>query len=327
MKNIIIVFLIFALLGCGEDRVIVINNSDKILELQQRMLLNEQLDLAQSLLIQANADAIAAEREERISADDFLYNLIIAEQAARANGDAVLAAELTQAIADQTAINNVVNNYIINILDQLANLSTNLVSLQSQVNNNISDIASLIINVNNLSTAVTNLSSVVGGLSNSISNLTAQVNNLQNDVAAHGVYVFKCNAVGSRERIMRINGKFYAIMNYVVTSPVQIITGSSPISIPNPGICQKNVGIGDDRALADSDNTCKPNWSLLPGTGTPANIVIPAYTMATINTITSVKIALEQLLDGTYVTTDGGPACTFTISGGGTISSNLILAH
>lgn len=160
-------------------------------------------------------------------------------------------------------------------------------------------------------------------------NLNDQLNALSIQQAAtqaqldqQGVQLFKCNSPSSTERIMKINGKFYAVMNRVTTKTVQVVSGSSSTTVTTPDMCETYLGLLE---LPNAGGQCTPNSGPFKSTKIPGQTVtVPSYSTATVTLVDSVKIALDILTDGGYSTTDGGTACSFSISGGGTTQTGLI---
>lgn len=350
MKKLLMVALLaITLVGCGKETVTLNDHSGRISDLERRMALNEQLDIAQSALIQANADAIAAERDARIAGDQsldaslqqeiadraagdsYLQALLNTESNARLNGDNQLAADLQIEIANRIAgdqhssaqltaavfaqsITNVAVQFQLALINGKLNQLTNKTnSLQSQVNNLNADLNALENQVNNLNSSVLNLQL---SLQAQIDNLSVSQAATQAQLDQQGVQLFKCNSSSSSERIMKINGKFYGVMNRVTTETVQVVTGSTSTSYTNPKLCLK-----DEKAkLPNGNGDCPSSWTAVGGN----TVVVPSYSTANKTVVTSVKIALDILTDGSYATTDGGPACYFSISNGGTSSSGLV---
>jgi archaellum component FlaC len=286
------------------------------------MQLNEALDAAQSLSIQTNAESIATESAARIDADNTLQSLLSQEETARIAGDTALQSALNSAISSQNAINSTVNSQLTSINSQIVNISGLISSLQNsltQVNANLDSIESSILGLNQ-DLSLLNLR--IGSLEGSVESLTDDLIALQDQVNQQGVKVFKCNSPSSSERMFQINGKFYAAMNRVTTQSIQTVTGSSSQSFTTPSMCQTSTG---QLELPNNGGICTPvsgpNASIsIPG----QTINVPSYSTANVTVVTSVRIALDLLVDGGYITTDGGPNCSFSISNGGTVSSNLI---
>jgi hypothetical protein len=132
-----------------------------------------------------------------------------------------------------------------------------------------------------------------------------------------GVKLYKCNASNSSERIFKINGHFYAVMNRVELEEVEIVTGSSSQTITTSGLCRNGQS---DNYYIPNGNSCNGGHSFIPG----QIVTVPSYTTKKLDVVTSVKMALDILPNGSYATTDGGPACHFSISGNGTQQSGLV---
>lgn len=348
MKKLLVIFAL-VLTGCNNGKVILPDYGPRIDDLERRMSLNEQLDVAQSALIQANADAIAAETAAREAADQALdaslqqeiadratgdaalQALLDAESDAREAGDDALAADLQVEIANRIAgdqqnsaalatavfiqsLTNVAVQVQLALINNKLNQLTNKTnSLQSQVNNINANLDAIEASVQALNADVLNLEL---NLQSQIDSLSIQQAATQAQLDQQGVQLFKCNAASSTERMMKINGRFYAVMNRVTTETVQVITGSSSTTFTNPKLCLK-----DEKAkLPGGNGQCPSSWTAVGGD----TVSVPSYSTANKTVVTSVKMALDLLVDGSYVTTDGGPACSFSISGGGTNSSGLI---
>jgi len=152
-------------------------------------------------------------------------------------------------------------------------------------------------------------------------NLQAQIDDVSVAQAAtqaqldqEGVKVYKCDSPTSTERILKINNTFYAVMNRVTTEVVQVVTGSTSTTYTNPKLCLK-----DDKAkLPGGNGDCPSSWTAVGGD----TVTVPSYSTASKTVVTSVKMALDPIDNGSYVTTDGGPACSFNINNG--VATNLV---
>jgi hypothetical protein len=339
---------VLALAACSES-VHVITNEARVSELERRANLNDMLDNMQSELIESNNNAvnaridaldlsltqlIADEQAAREAADANLQAGLDAEQAAREAGDSDLAdqiaaetaarqlrdnqltAALAASIAAQTVINFAVQGQIALINSKFPLINSKLSSLQSQVNNANSNISSLQSQVAALQVDVSDLDARMMAAEGDISSLEASVLALTTRLDQEGVRVFKCNAASSKERMFKINNKFYAVMNHVSTESIQVITGSSSVLFTNPKLCVK-----DEKAkLPGGSGNCPHGWDTVGGN----SVSVPSYSTANKTVVTSAQMALEPLPDGSYSTTDGAAPCYFTVTGGGTASSNLV---
>lgn len=296
----------------------------------------------------AQQDALARETQARIDGDSALAASIAAEAAARVLKDNELADALAASIAAQTVVNFSVQAQVDAINSQFPEINNTLSSLQSQVNSSSTNISSLQAQVNILSTditglklrvslvetgiaglnssytalngTVTGLSSSVTTLDNTVAGLSTAVSSLQTQLNQEGVKVYKCNASTSKERIFKINDKFYAVMNYVTTENVQVITGSSSQTYATPKLCAQGGSGNGALQLPNSSGDCGNGAIVVPNSG--QTITVPAYSVGSVPVVTKVQMALEKLENGSYVTTDGAAACTFSISG--STSTNLI---
>lgn len=59
MKKLVLILSLLCIAGCAEDKLQVINNTDRVTDLERRMTLNEQLDAVQASLISSSVAAIA----------------------------------------------------------------------------------------------------------------------------------------------------------------------------------------------------------------------------------------------------------------------------
>ena len=343
------------LAGCSEDKLKVIHNNDRVSDLERRMALNEQLDamqdqrlsaleealaaeeqaringdlslsdsLAQEIADRAAADAelaslLEAEERARIAGDKELYSLLQIEIANRINGDKSNSAALSLAVLLQSITNFVVQGQISEINGKISKISGEISTLQEKVKNLDNRIEVLEGEVAQLALDMVDLEL---SMKAQIDKLAAQQAATQAQLDAEGVKVYKCNAPNSTERIFKINGKFYAAMNRVTKQTIQVITGSSSQTFTTPDMCLTSSGT---LVLPNSGGRCTPNSGPFKSTKVPGEtIVVPSYTTTDVSVVTSVKIALDILTDGEYVTTDGGPACSFSISGGGTNQTGLV---
>lgn len=354
MKKLLLVLSIISV-GCTEERLQVIHNNDRVLELERRAALNDQLNAVQNQRLDLLEAALAAEEaarlagdlelasdlqaeiDARIAADDVLADLVAQEEAARIAGDLDLANKLALEKAHRIA-GDAANSVALAIAMFTQGL-TNL-SLQGQINTINSKltvinskIASLTVRMSNAESDINSLESDLADLRNDMTSadlaLQAQLNTLSVQQAAtqaqlnqEGVKVFKCNSSSSTERIFKINNKFYAAMNRVTTKTIQVVTGSSSQTFHTPDLCETWNG---DLELPNSGGVCTPVSGPFKSTKIPGTtIVVPSYTTASVSVVDSVKIALDTLPVGGYSTTDGGPACSFSITGTGSTSTNLI---
>lgn len=267
------------------------------------------------------------------------------EVAARAAADlalkALLQGQLQAAISAQATVNASLASSVSHVQSQLntAMFLQSLVNfgLQAQITHNAQVSNMLSQSLATLTTRVSNAENAIDSLESQVSTLTSSVSTLQSTVASHDdaiadlyyqlslvdtVEVFKCNSSSSTENLVKINGKFYGAMNRVTMQTVQVITGSSSQSYTTPSMCRKSDG---STSYPNSAGNCTPMSGPNASTLVPGQtIVVPAYTTANVQVVASVKIAFEGLADGSYVTTDGGPACSFSISDSGTSSTNLV---
>lgn len=350
MKKFVVAVMALAVMaGCGEDRLKVIHNNDRVTELERRANLNDQLNVLQNQRLDALEAALAAEtaaREEgdlqlsadlqaemdaRVAADDNLRDLLAAEEAARVAGDGQLRADLQIEIANRVA-GDAANSAALAASVFAQSLVNMAVQIQlSQVNSKITDIYGKIANltnrVNNLEEDLRDLEDEVGrvradmetvrlDLQGQIDTLSAKQAATQAQLDQEGVKLFKCNAPTSTERIMKINGKFYAVMNRVKTEQISVFAESTPVTFSNPKLCLK----GNKAKLPGGGGNCPSGWTTVGGN----EVTVPTYSSSPKTVVKEVRIALDILTDGNYQTTDGGAPCSFSISGGGTTQTGLI---
>lgn len=355
MKKFIVLLAAFAFTGCTEDRVSVFHNNDRVTELERRANLNDQLNVLQNQRLDALESALAAETsareaadlslssdlqaemDARVLADDTLRDLLAQEEAARVLGDDTLRADLQTEIANRIAGDQANSTALaLSVLGQsLVNVAVQvqLNNLNTKINQANTKITNLTVRVNNLESNLSDLEDEVSQLALDLagvnSALQAQINTLSTQQAAtqaqlsqQGVQLFKCNSPNSTERIMKINGKYYAVMNRVTTKTVQVVSGSSSTTVTTPDMCETYLGLLE---LPNAGGQCTPNSGPFKSTKIPGQTVtVPSYSTAPVTLVDSVKIALDILTDGGYSTTDGGSACSFTVSGGGTVATNLV---
>jgi predicted nucleic acid-binding Zn-ribbon protein len=313
MKFLVLFTLLFVA-SCGKDRLQVIHNQDKLQDLEARIALNEQLDSARDILIQMNTTSITQINQTIIDLESNLIQLINEEQQARIDGDEELAEDLASAIANQSLINLIVQSQLGFVGANLAFIHSRLNSLQSQINSTNSNLSSLSSQVNSLGLDLSALELRVTSVENSVLDLEDAIDELQLQIDEEGVQVFKCNAANSTERMFKINGKFYAVMNRVTTQQVQVSAGASSQTISIPLLCKS--GNGNNLSLGP----CGSGKSPVSGTG--VTVTVPSNSSTSVSVVTGVKMALEPLI-GSFITTDGGPACSFSVAADGT-TTNLI---
>lgn len=321
-KKLLLALFLLTVSGCGSDSVLLPDHNDRITELERRADLSDAIDAAQNRLIQLNAEALAAEVQNRIDGDADLQSLLAAEEQARIDGD----------IDNERALNRVVrrqrvkNRMILNKISQLARVQDRLKRKLNRLQGNVSglsdDLDSLSSEVSSLQSDLSDLEIRVSANETDISDLESDLEETQEQLDEEGVRLFKCNSPSSSERLMRINGRFYGVMNRVTTRSIQVVTGSSSQTFTTPDMCEAWNG---DLELPNSGGQCTPNSGPFKSTKIPGQtIVVPSYSTSSVTVVNSVKIALDLLVDGGYATTDGGSACHFTISNGSTSSSNLV---
>lgn len=356
MKKFVVAVMALAVMaGCGEDRLKVIHNNDRVTELERRADLNDQLNVLQNQRLDALEAALAAEtaaREEgdlqlsadlqaemdaRVAADDNLRDLLAAEEAARIAGDLAQSTALSVEIANRIA-GDQANSQALAVAVLLQSIKN--LSFQAQINTINSKLVvvnnklnSLQLQIDNLDSRVDALEGAMGDAQRAIADLEASLQGQIDDLSVaqaatqaqldrEGVKLFKCDSSSSTERIMKINGKFYAVMNRVTTQSVKVITGTSSQTFTTPDMCETWSG---KLELPNSGGQCTPNSGPFKSTKIPGTVVtVPSNSTGNVTVVTSVKIALDVLTDGGYATTDGGTACGFSISGSGTVATNLV---
>lgn len=355
MKKFFVLALIILSVGCNREKVTVFHNNDRVTELERRADLNDQLNTLQNQRLDALEAALAAETEARqegdlqlsadlqaemdarVAVDDDLRDLLAAEEAARIAGDLAQSTALSVEIANRIA-GDQANSQALAVavlLQSIKNLSfqAQINTINSKlvvVNNKLNSLQS---QINNLDSRVDDLEDAMGDAQQAIADLEASLQGQIDDLSVaqaatqaqldrEGVKLFKCNSSSSTERIMKINGKFYAVMNRVTTQSVKVITGTSSQTFTTPDMCETWSG---ELELPNSGGQCTPNSGPFKSTKIPGTVVtVPSNSTGNVTVVTSVKIALDILTDGGYSTTDGGASCSFSIGNGGTTSSNLV---
>lgn len=399
MKKLLLLASVLSLIACSGDRVYVDTHGDRIDELERRADLNDKLDAARDIAIQANSLSITSLQSDLAALDDEMRQLIADEEEARIAGDQALVAALSNAIATQSAINTFVQfqiglvngkaNLALSRIAQLRNRVSNLeddvedlqadvatlesevdtlqsqmVAVQSAVNTNTAGLASLQAQLNfygfsqmlvnllvqgqiaainsqvsginsqlsTLSTSVGNNSTAIAGLTADLASLDARmsaaetaISDLDTEVTAlgvsldatqaqldqQGVQVYKCNSASSEERLFKINGKFYAVMNRVTTKNITVQTAGTPQTFTTPRLCRHPSNNNQTMTLTRPNGTCQGNRVLIPG----ETITVPSYSSQSVQVVDSVKMALELLKPGNYITTDASnPGCQFSIT-------------
>ena len=349
-KLVIMAFVALGLVGCGKDTVYLNDHNDRITELERRADLNDQLDAVQNQRLDALEIALVAEQEaretadllldsalqqemkDRAAADDHLAGLLALEEGARIAGDESLADDLLieignridgdkdirrklrRAVFKQSIFNRSFQRQINRVRVRLSRMGDRLSNLRVRVN-------SLEISVEDLEKEVADVKIDMAELEVllqvQIDDLSADQLETQAQLDAQGVQLYKCNSSNSTERLMKINGYFYGVMNRVKTQNVTVITGSSSQTYTTPDMCKRG---GSGNLYLKPSSGCKGNHALVPG----SSVTVPAYSTQVVKVVTEAKMALDILPNGNYITTDGGSACSFSISGNGTAQSGLI---
>jgi hypothetical protein len=296
--KIVLMILTLTLFACGKDSVTVNTHGDRISELERRADLNDQLDAARDILIELNSLAIASIQDDVIE----------------------LRGDLTQAILNQSIVNGLVQLQLLMVNNRVTFLNNRLNILRDRVNSLESSLTDVQNEINTIQGELVILSSSLSSALGDISDLQDDVQSLSQQIDEEGVKVFKCNSAASTERIFKINGKFYAVMNRVTTKNIQVVTGSSSQTFTTPSMCQTFSG---DLKLPNSGGQCTPNGGPFASTLIEGSaIIVPSYTTAIVTVVDSVKMAMEVLPVGNYATTDGAAACNFSITASG--STNLV---
>jgi len=315
MKTKMTLALVLLLSACGKDKAFIINNSERVAELERRADLNDVVNNLQNINIENNSIAIDLLESDLESLESDLRALILAEEAARIQGDLDQASVLASQVSAQNIINESLQSQIDSLRNKHSKLSNRLAKLRNRVNNINESIDLLTTEVNQLSLDLANLEIA---LRTEISDLSDE---LHSRIDLEGVRVYKCNSPSSKERIFEINGKFYAVMNYVQTRTVKTVSNEMPISIHVPKLCREKNN-HNSLKLPNNGGQCTPsnNWEVVPNTDITQQI--NSYSSVDTLVVTSVQMALEQLQIGSYSTTDGGPSCNFSITSLGSV--NLI---
>lgn len=338
MSNVLclIVMILMVITGCGKrDKVILIDHTDRISSLEERVHLIEILNKVQDQRLYVLENTVLDLQIQINDNNDNLLDLLAQEEQARIDGDLLLASQLTSAINNQQFVNFLVQMGLLSINANLNFMLNRINILTARVNNHQGRIEDLEGEVSNLQSDMSSLASQVGdnsdailALQNASSDLLGRVVDLEGNVEdlnerldEEGVRVLKCNSAASTERILEINGKHYAVMNRVTKIDVQVVTGQSSVTINIPKLCMK----GDNTMLPNNSGNCpNPNsgWVTVGG----SSQVIPSFTTGSQSIVSDVKMALELLGVGNYITTDGAAACNFSINSDGS-TSNLISAQ
>lgn len=293
MKRILISLALLTFVSCSNDSVKVINNSQRVSDLERRMALNEQLDLTQSDLLSLQAQAIS-NLEARVSAnedsiqetngnlDQLRQDMIVAELAlqgliaqeaqAREDGDATQAAALAGAILSQQSVN---------------------VGLQSQINNlNAFAISQLLTNVV-LQAQITSSSNKISTLTTKLANLTIRVSNAENDINSleAQMLVVKQDILALGVRTSNVESGLAALASRVSTNESSISDLRTDVNY----LLSNQVEIVDPcPSVANTEILLKVKGKLV------------AFYQGT-------EGFLSVLSDGSYRTTDP-QQCTFTVS-------------
>lgn len=242
MKGLLLGLLLVLAIGCGNDKVIVYDNEDRVSDLERRMALNEQLDFTQSDLLSLQAQAIS-NLEGRVSANEDsieetndnldelrrdmvfakaeLEQKILAEKVAREDGDAAQAAALAGAILAQQATNAGLQSQINNLnAFALSQLLTNVV-LQAQITSSANKISTLTTKLANLTIRVSNAES-------DINSLEAQMLVVKQDILALGTRTTNVesglSALSTRVSTNESNiSGLRTDVNYLLSNQVEIV--------------------------------------------------------------------------------------------------------
>lgn len=277
MKKIMMTLLLTA---CS-DEIIVNTNEDRLAELERRADINDALNTLQNVRLDS-LELKLIQIEDRV------------ESLETSTSSAILQGQV-DALSLQI---NTINSSLYNMQTQLTNHAVDLQDIEDEL-------ALIRADVDNVSLNVL-------GLQSDFSSLEADVLALEARLDAEGVTVYKCNSLTSTEKILKVSGVFYGVINRVTVGSASVVTTGSPQSITIPKLCS-NSG-GSVKAPDGSGNCTGSGWGIMSGTG--VTVLVPSNSSTTIPVVTSVQIALEALTPGqNYTTTDGSPICTFNGDG------------
>jgi outer membrane murein-binding lipoprotein Lpp len=215
MKKFLVLLVAMSFLtGCANDRLLVINNSQRVSDLEQRMTLNEQLDALQDQRLAALEAALKAETEMREADVAALNNLIEQEETARRNGDLALALALSVQAGAQAIVNRQVERELSRIRGLIGSLNTEMTQVRA-------DILSLSSSLSSLTTRVSALEQRVDALPSTFITQT-DLTTLQTSILTQVNALIDANGAGVRivkpcpnaaEVLLLINGVHYGVMN------------------------------------------------------------------------------------------------------------------
>lgn len=212
-------------------------------------------------------------------------------------------------IAALTALSSVVSDLGV----QVSGLSSNYSALTDASNTLRGDVDSLSLVISSLSAQLAAKIDGAEALNLINTALSSYVTSTQLSTAltTNGAAIYQCRngSVVSKEKILKVNGVFYAVMNYVTKSNITYMnTSGATTTIKVPAYCSN----GYNDWLAYNVGSCNGGNVFTPA----QNVVVASGTSATIAVVTGVQMALEPLTSGSgYVTTDNSTPCSFNGDG------------
>ena len=370
-----LITLTFLLSACGVGDAVFLNGKDgsrgkdgttfddsRVSDLERRAELNDQLNLIQNALIEANAQGLIAansrmdyldsvdaglqssldaEIAARLAGDANLQSLLSQEEAARIAGDLDSANALSAAIATQVANNNYQQSRINALQAQAAAQSLINLVVQGQIASINSRFPTINATLSSLQSQINNTNSNVSSLQSSISSLQSSVSTLTSGLSAvvSDLDLLEDQVSGLQEQLNAEGTKVYKCnsassserifkINNKFYAAMNRVTAQS-IQVITGSSSQTVItpllckkSGHDDLKLADADGDCDGS-SWSPVAGTGTTTTVPSYSTANVTVVTSVKIALD-ILEGSYGTTDGGSTCYFSAYSSNGSSTNFV---
>jgi hypothetical protein len=219
MANIVCLFVLVIMVfssSCSKrERVILIDHTDRISSLEERLALNEQLDSARDTLISLNLSSIEQLQSDLLTLESDLLSLLEQERLAREAGDLQNAQALATSVAIQSFINGLVQSQIANLRFRINSNLTRIFNLQSAIDDLESEVSSIQDDISDLQGEVSDLQDQLDSIDLIAleDSIMEQVQDLIDASISPSVTVIK-PCPSASEVLFKIDGVLYGAMNH-----------------------------------------------------------------------------------------------------------------
>jgi predicted nucleic acid-binding Zn-ribbon protein len=312
-------------IGCSKKTIVLPDHLARIVELERRADLNDQLDSMRDIAIAANTASITLLQQQLNALELELKQLIEEEQAARIAGDEALADSLASSIVLQSAINAFVQFQIASI-NTKANLALSRIStLKVRVDNLENDIQDLQTQVADLQHEVSSLEdrmflveAAVNFNSNLISNLQLQLNAL--GLAQFFINLsFQTQINNLKSRMSDVEGDITQIFNDLSSLGEELTSLTSLVNQNYLDIQDLKDDLSNlGQTITKVIDPCGPMSNQSPNN--PDEVLLQTSEGSLLAWY--LNLGLVELLDGKYATTDS-QSCHFDVISGNVVERGI----